>query len=702
MLQEHPVLRDEARAAIEARLLQDHGLRVNADRTYFNVFRGASSSRESYNGWQHHGAPLVSMSLTDLQMRNFPAALGEDPNGLDANSGVYTEGAGRTSFGRHNEVRLLSSELKRSVRANDVGGTYRDKLTAWWNRNEQAVATLYQAQVRKWRSHAGLSVEARAMLKEVLRRADGKAVQPKVTAHVFDINSYPSKDMTWLKGAGPRVVLIMPGGAPALREYANLDALREGIEAMARTAQGRAELTTHFSLYNRKDGSTYQGVEKWLGDIAAGGWRHRIAYLPQRIDGNIFADQAARTRAAELDDIKRLVKSNSEVIEEESTQFVRVLGQLFPEFFIPAKAVELALDVHQAVADGAAQDRRSAARDAVSAGINLAVAVAIGALSAPIRRASPPATGAVERSAFFNPPGRIGGQRIGYLLGPIEAPRPPSVFDDLLDEAERAHNPIDDWDDGTLTLSPSPSRSGTPTTDTASEPNDVSPASTRSSSPSSAPDRGWGAPGQEPVMGEPSAPATPPSSPAVSVPGFGEVGNHQGLPYFNALDWIERLDIPHVYRVQSIEELAGRSPEIEGFEPDMFIGGGGTTVHDRYLFSLETQQAAVDYGNSTFGAGNFAVFRIDTEGVPAMPYRLNINYDMWNASRPVVEARAAGQLVTPDVDWLANYVHVAPPVSGEVPAGYVALEPEDIVGYERGHVFLDNRAVTPSRIHRTI
>ncbi|MCA1326118.1 dermonecrotic toxin domain-containing protein [Herbaspirillum sp. alder98] len=706
LLKEHPDLRDESRLAIEARLLHDHGLHLDADHIYFNTFLGAHSSSETYNGWAHEEAPVISLSLTELQMRNFPADLGEDPNGLNANSGVYTEGSSGKSFGTGNEVRLLSTDLKRAVRANDVGGTYREKLKTWWNRNEQAVATLYQAQVRKWRRHGGLSQEACTMLREVLRAADGKSVKGNVTAQVFDINSYPSKDMAWLKDPGGRVVLIMPGNAQPLREYRNVDGMRKAIEEMTKTQQGRAELASHFSLYNRKDGATYQGVEKWLGDIAGGGYRARIAYAPQRIDGNLFRDQAARTRAAELDDIKRLVKSNSEVIEEESTQFVRVLGQLFPEFFLPAKATELALEVHQAVAAGASEDRQRAAHEAINAGINLAVAAALGALATPIRRSGTAAAGAGERSAYFNPPGRVGGGRIGYLLGPSEAPRPPSIFDDMLDQANEATAANDmtiDWDDESFTLSPTPSRSHSPSTETASESGRASPASGRSSASSFGPHRGSWAPGQERVSSEPPGVPAPPSSPITPLPGFGTIGNHEGMPYFNALGWIERRDMQQVFRAVPFEVLAEHSPEIEGFVPDMTVTGeDGTVIEDRYLLALETQEGAIDFGNVTYGAGNFAVFRIDADGVPAMPYRLNINYDMWSAARPVAAAREAGHPVTPDMPWLSSYVHANPPAPGAVPEGYEPLGADDIEIYERGHVFIDGSAVHANQIHRVM
>jgi hypothetical protein len=670
LLKERPSLRDEARVAIEVRLLQDYGLRLNAETTYFNVFKGGHSSHTTYNGWAHDSAPIMSMSLLDLQMRNFPADLGEDPNGLNANSGVYTRGNGAALFDTGNEVRLLSSDLKRAVRANDVGGTYRKKLKAWWNRNEKEIATLFKAQVRRWRRLGGFSPEANGMLRDIVRIAEGKTVKKPVTANVFDINSYQSKDMTWLQAASGRVVLIMPGNSRPLREYDDLDSMRKGIEEMAATASGRAELATHFSLYNRKDGTTYQGVEKWLGDIAGGGYRSRIAYAPQRIEGNIFHNKAARTREAELDDIKRLVKSNSEVIEEESTQFVRVLGQMFPEFFFPAKTTELALAIHQALTDGAATDRRQAAQNAIGTGINLAVATAIGALAAPIRRiSSPGAASTAERSAYFNRPARIDGERVGYLLGPTEAPRLPSTFEEVLDEIDAANEIPDNWsEEGSLPGGRSSSSSG----------------------------------GSEASYDGERPPSAPPPSPMELLPGLGMPANQEGLPYLNVMNWIERLDLQHVYRAVPLESLAQRSPEVDGFVADMSLSGGDITYDDRYLFTIETQEAAMAYGNATFGAGNYAVFRIATSGVPSIPYRLNVNYDMWSASQPVIDAQAAGQQVRPDMEWLSAYVHQAPMVPADIPAGFEPLNAADMASYNGGYVFLDNRSVGAHRIYRTL
>ncbi|MCA1327107.1 dermonecrotic toxin domain-containing protein [Herbaspirillum sp. alder98] len=167
------------------------------------------------------------------------------------------------------------------------------------------------------RGQALLSDRALAMLCEAAGQADPTLGAQGTQAFVFDINTYQSSDMSWLRAADGHVVLIMPGGARPVREYADADAMRAAIVEMTRSADGLRELAQHFSVYNRRDGITYQGVDQWLTDIREGLYNRRIAYLPQYVNGNVFQRQVAAGFAADREKLQYLSGGRASSAAEE-------------------------------------------------------------------------------------------------------------------------------------------------------------------------------------------------------------------------------------------------------------------------------------------------------------------------------------------------------------------------------------------------
>jgi hypothetical protein len=417
---EYPDLRVEARHAIEARLHSKYGVDVDADKTWFNTFAAAAGSSRSYNGWQHNSKPLTSLTLTDLQLQNFPAGFGEDQNGLNANSGVYRTGPTGTQFNSENEVRLLSSDLKAAIHDDDFQATYRARLAAYWARNEGAVALHYEALALEQARDGSLSAEGRALLAQAAGYQDACAATWRVYA--FDIDTYVSKDMTWLQADDGRVILLMPHAATPLHEYASVDAMRRGIAAMARTEVGRDEILRGFSLYNQQDGVIYQGVEKWLGDIATGGYDERIAMQPKRIEGNLFADMACRAREAALDDVSRLTRSNADVDRKEWLQALHAVNNVFGN---PVTLLgESGYALYASRTEGLLEDRQDAASQAWMSGLGAAVMVLLEEGSQGLSDAEVPGP-----NFYYKPPTRLSGGRIGYPLSPVDPPRLPTAVD---------------------------------------------------------------------------------------------------------------------------------------------------------------------------------------------------------------------------------------------------------------------------------
>ena len=170
------------------------------------------------------------------------------------------------------------------------------------------------------RGQALLSDRALAMLCEAAGQADatpGAQEAQNTQAFAFDINTYQSSDMSWLRAADGHVVLLMPGSARPVREYANAEAMRATIVDMTRNEKGLRELAHHFSVYNRRDGMTYQGVDQWLTDIREGLYNRRIAYLPQDISGNVFQRQVTGSQDADREKLDYLSSARASSAAEE-------------------------------------------------------------------------------------------------------------------------------------------------------------------------------------------------------------------------------------------------------------------------------------------------------------------------------------------------------------------------------------------------
>lgn len=194
-------------------------------------------------------------------------------------------------------------------------GGYDQRIARGRQAYSRNIASLAGLRPSMARAPSLLSNKALAMLSEAAGYRDPTFPTQGTEAFVFDIDSYPSKDMSWLRSQDGHVVLIMPGNEKPIREYADVAAMRRDIRSITQRPEGRVSLAGHFTRYNRLDGVTYQGVDKWLFDIRSGGYDERIAYSPRPINGSVFRNQLERTRNAKLeklDDISAGKASSSQ------------------------------------------------------------------------------------------------------------------------------------------------------------------------------------------------------------------------------------------------------------------------------------------------------------------------------------------------------------------------------------------------------
>jgi len=119
-----------------AAILRKHAGRAMAPRfVWWHQFATASSSAQSFTGWQHHGRPLKSMPLTELVIRRFDPHFQDAPDDLDLNGGFYRQGAHANDFDQRNEVPMLGSEVQKDLWALDFASAYRAQITGFWQRH---------------------------------------------------------------------------------------------------------------------------------------------------------------------------------------------------------------------------------------------------------------------------------------------------------------------------------------------------------------------------------------------------------------------------------------------------------------------------------------------------------------------------------------------------------------------------------------
>lgn len=162
----------------------------------------------------------------------------------------------------------------------------------------------------------------------------------RTQAFIFDIAGIPAVDMLWLQAADGHVVLLSASGDDQIREYPNLEALRDDVIDMLASPWSRRQLLQHFSLAHRSDDVAINGLVHWLDEIGKAPHRFRdyINHAPQdnTVPGDVFASLTNRIRDEQFERLEALGTTSwrsSEIAPELrnqwSTPFTQGLERLF-------------------------------------------------------------------------------------------------------------------------------------------------------------------------------------------------------------------------------------------------------------------------------------------------------------------------------------------------------------------------------------
>lgn len=133
----------------------------------------------------------------------------------------------------------------------------------------------------------------------------------------FSIGRYQANDIVLIHGYSGKLILYKPTDTQSFIEFNNKDELDTWVVEMAKDPAQREELASHFSLYDRQDGSLYSGVDTALKNIAAEqGSSGLINTAPLKIKGDLFSWLTSQAELRTISDSNILTTTNDEIFKQ--------------------------------------------------------------------------------------------------------------------------------------------------------------------------------------------------------------------------------------------------------------------------------------------------------------------------------------------------------------------------------------------------
>jgi len=318
---------------IRDKIKESTNIDVDPDKTYINTFSGAEALQDGSDGvtgWQHNQKDLTeSKTLTERILEGFGSTWRSGTTDqLNQSFGIYKAGSGAGTFGAHNEVKILPSDLRKIFNDGDLEKYLTDRQDSFWSNNKSLWRALAKTEFSGLARKAGLDGQLTqqgyqlAMLgaaSDVPRDKPAKLSQmrseassdPSVHVLRLDINGYSATDILRFSGQDGREVLYIPGEKQSFYEFDNEDKLKEWVAKQAGDPDARRELESHFSIYDRSQGHwgifSHTGVDEGLSKLASNEWgANSIDMQAVPIHGDIFTDMAERHKERNEDDLRQI------------------------------------------------------------------------------------------------------------------------------------------------------------------------------------------------------------------------------------------------------------------------------------------------------------------------------------------------------------------------------------------------------------
>jgi hypothetical protein len=361
LLAKYPDMRQSAKKKIHAAIKQKFHIEVDPDKVFFHRFHSAVNDPVAYTGWQHEKYSLIeSRSITDCVIHNFSAADQDNMDNINMMGGLYkTNGQGVTLFDAQNEVKLLPSKLAKLIWDMNFYESYKQDLEQYWiDRQVPEICNAYIL-IDSLRNSSAILTDTH---KEQLLRVFGlsNAATPHLNARFFDIDGYFATDMLVLQADHTsEVILYMPRDRKII-PFTNLRDLRVWIINNCVDDTHRKSIAGHFAISDEEDGFFYDGIDSWLQTLNKKGIDD-LEYICKKnnfISGKVNHAILDKQKQRDLDDIKRLIKSDNDVRIDMAVRYFSVINNLIPNPVTPF--ISMGLDIEQALNSDTWAERKEA------------------------------------------------------------------------------------------------------------------------------------------------------------------------------------------------------------------------------------------------------------------------------------------------------------------------------------------------------
>jgi len=320
---------------------------ADPDNLYFIQFSQSRSNHRSYTGWDHLDEYKTNvMTLTQAAMLNISNRFStyDDANAV---AGIYRTSSA-TLFDEKNEAKMLPSEYLSFIYDCDFAGLYNKALSDYWSQYYERLKLLlknyYVSSILYLHKNNLVSKEEHDFAMDALNR------DKNISLFFLDVYGYYSSDIFWAENK-EKVMLFIPGAKNPFLFSNNRNSLRGRLKELIKEEKDNASLfATHFSLFDRQDGTSYSGVNTVLNGIKKdhGFNESYFFYSPKKItERNVFEAMAILVKKRSFSDGDILIKSDAEALKEDALNMLQTILSMAPIFdvILPEVSVPVSLGI---------------------------------------------------------------------------------------------------------------------------------------------------------------------------------------------------------------------------------------------------------------------------------------------------------------------------------------------------------------------
>lgn len=347
--EDYPDIQTCARQAASELITRYTGQTLDPDRVYWHRFAQSNSSTLTFTGWEHHGQPEESLTLTQLVIQRFSVQDQINRFDLNLNSGFYLNDAEHGQYDERNEVKILPKAVLQALWDLDFNTLYRAKLEQFYEANNGNGRLLAKSLFFKTLFHAYLTgVIDLSALRHLAYLAAGLIKLPpdltmlrkEVLTEHYDQLFIPHINGLALKGiigfsTSKYNYLYFSSGR--LLKFGGTGDVYEWFRTQAARPDLRQRLLEHFSLKEAQDTLIRRSLTEALDSIRDTPWSpSQKLVLRAAYDHNedVFTYLQRTLREQDIDNSETLLSSNRElrlrIFNIELAAFLRLSAGLAP------------------------------------------------------------------------------------------------------------------------------------------------------------------------------------------------------------------------------------------------------------------------------------------------------------------------------------------------------------------------------------